>query len=88
MITNFLSFFSELLPWLQVESLESQNIIFVVINKRLFSFAEGSTLRQKCPSPEMIWSVFPHIRIAYGEILRIALFSVWMQENTNQKNSK
>ena len=31
------------------------------------------------------WSVFSRIRTEYGEILRISLRSVQMQENTNQK---
>ena len=31
------------------------------------------------------WSVFFRIRTEYGEILRISPYSVWMRENTDQK---
>ena len=37
---------------------------------------------------ELFWSVFPCIRTEYGEILHISLYSVRMQEITDQNNSK
>ena len=46
------------------------------------------TRREKCPYSEFFWSVFSRIRIEYGEILRISPYSVWMRENTDQKNSE
>ena len=46
------------------------------------------TLRKKCPYAELFWSVFSRIRTEYGEILRISPYSVRMQENTDQNNSK
>ena len=36
----------------------------------------------------LFWSVFSHIRTEYGEILRILLYTVQMQENTDQNNSE
>ena len=35
-----------------------------------------------------LWSVFSRIRAEYGEILHISLYSVLMQENTDQKISE
>ena len=32
--------------------------------------------------------IYPHIRTEYGEILRISPYSVWMQENADQKISE
>ena len=32
------------------------------------------------------WSAFSHIRTEYGEIRSISPYSVWMRENTDQKN--
>ena len=46
------------------------------------------TLREKCPYSEFLWSAFSHIRVEYGETLRISPFSVRMRENTDQKNFK
>ena len=34
------------------------------------------------------WSLFSHIWIEYGEILRISPYSVRMRENTDQTNSE
>ena len=41
----------------------------------------------KCPYPEIFWSSFFRILTEYEEMLRISLYSVWMRENTNHKNS-
>ena len=47
---------------------------------------------EKCPYSELFWSVYFGIRIpnfsifAYGEILNISPYSVWMRENTEQNN--
>ena len=46
------------------------------------------TRREKCPYSEFFWPAFSRIRIEYGEILRISPYSVWMRENTDQKNSE
>ena len=46
------------------------------------------TLREKCPYSQLFWSVFSHIRIKHGEILRISPYSVRMRENTDQNNSE
>ena len=51
-------------------------------------FADSLSLREKCPYSEFFLSVFSHIRTEYGEILLISPYSVQMQENTDQKNSK
>ena len=41
-----------------------------------------------CPYSEVFWSVFSRIRIEYGEIRSICLYSVRMWENADQKNSE
>ena len=46
------------------------------------------TLREKCLYSKFFWSAFSRIRTEYGDILRISPYSVQMQENTDQKNSK
>ena len=46
------------------------------------------TLRKKFPYSELFWSVFSRIRTVYGEIRSISRYSVRMQENTDQNNSK
>ena len=43
-------------------------------------------MRGKSPYSEFFWSVFSRIRTEYGEILRIFPYSVWIRENTDQKN--
>ena len=43
------------------------------------------TLRGKCPYFKFFWSVFSNIRTEYAEIWRIILYSVRLQENTDQK---
>ena len=47
-----------------------------------------NTLREKCPYSEFFCFVFSCIRTEYGEILRIAPYSVLMRENNDQKNSE
>ena len=49
---------------------------------------EKYRLRKKCTYSEFFWSVFSRIRIEYGEILRISSYTVWIRENTDQKNSE
>ena len=53
-------------------------------------YAERKTLkislRKKCRFSELFWSAFSRIRTEYGEILRP--YSVRMQENADQNNSK
>ena len=46
------------------------------------------TLHEKCPHSVLFWSVFSHIRTAYGEIFRISPYSVQIRENTDQNNSE
>ena len=48
----------------------------------------GQLLREKCPYPELFWSVSSLIRAEYGEILYIPSYSVRMRENTDQNNSE
>ena len=36
----------------------------------------------------VFWSVFSHIRTEYGDLLRKSPYSVWIQENVDQKNSE
>ena len=49
----------------------------------IFSYYDQSlTLLIKCPYSEFFWSVFSHIRTGH------APYSVWMRENTDQKNSE
>ena len=43
-------------------------------------------MRGKSPYSEFFWSVFSRIQTEYGEILRIFPYSVWIRENTDQKN--
>ena len=43
-------------------------------------------LREKCPYSEFSWFSISHIQTEYGEILRICPYSVWIRENTDQKN--
>ena len=45
-------------------------------------------LREKCPYSELFWSAFFRFRTEYGEILHISPYSIWIQENTDQNNSK
>ena len=52
---------------------------------RLIYKIVSAALREKRPYSEFLWSVFSHIRTEYGEILRISLYSVRMQENADQK---
>ena len=33
----------------------------------------------------VFWSVFSHIRTEYGDLLRKSQYSVWIQENVDQK---
>ena len=40
------------------------------------------------PYSEFFWSVFSRILTEFGEILHISSYSVQIQENTDQKNSK
>ena len=44
-------------------------------------------LREKCPNAEFFWSAFSRVWTEYGNLLRKSLYSVQMQENTDQKNS-
>ena len=62
-------------------------------SERIFSFnglwwMGVTTLRQKCPYSELFWSVFSRMWTEYGDILRISPYSVQMQENMDQNNSK
>ena len=45
-----------------------------------------STLREKYPYSEFLWSVFYGILTEYGETLRISPYSVRMRKNKDQKN--
>ena len=56
--------------------------------KLYFTKITHSTMREKSPYSEFSWSVFSSIRTEYGEIPRISSYSVQMQENMDQKNSK
>ena len=40
-------------------------------------------LREMCPYSELFWSAFSRIRIEYGEIVCIFLYSVQMRENAD-----
>ena len=41
-----------------------------------------------CPYSELFWSTFSSILTEYGKILRISPYSVRMQKNADQNNSK
>ena len=62
--------------------------VFIVVstwNSQLPLFQQkNKTLREKCPYLEIFWSIFSRIRT----VSRISQYSVWMQENTDQKNSE
>ena len=45
-------------------------------------------LREKCRYSELFWPAFSRIRTKYGEIRSISMYSVRMQENTDQSNSE
>ena len=47
-----------------------------------------TSLREKCPYLELFWSRFSRIWTEHGEVLRIALYSVRIRENGDQKNSE
>ena len=53
----------------------------------LFAEVAKKALREKYPYSEFFLSVFFRIWTEYGEIRGISPYSVWMQENTDQKNS-
>ena len=56
----------------------------------LFIFAfPTSSLREKCPNTiqSFFWSVFSYIRTEYGDLRSKSPYSIWMQENTDKKNS-
>ena len=61
----------------------------IVIFQTLFAlnFSSG-TLLEKWPYSEFFWSVFSRIRTEFGEMLSIFPYSVWIRENTDQKNSQ
>ena len=46
------------------------------------------TLREKCPYSGFFCSVFSCFLTEYGEIRSISLYSVWIRENRDQKNSE
>ena len=50
-------------------------------------FFDRRSLGKKCPYSELFWSVFSCIWTEYLR-LRISLYSVQMQENTDQNNSE
>ena len=45
-------------------------------------------MRKKCPYAEFLWSVFSRFRTGYGDLLCKCSYSVYMQENADQKNSE
>ena len=45
------------------------------------------SLREKCLYSEFFWFIFSRIRTEYREIRSISPYSIWMRENTDQKNS-
>ena len=50
-------------------------------------------LGKLCPSPLQnillfFWFVFSHIWTEYGQIRSVSAYLVWMEENTDQKNSR
>ena len=51
-------------------------------------FFKKLSLRKKCPYSALHCTVFSRIRTEYGEIQSISPHSVWMRENTDQKNSE
>ena len=51
-------------------------------------FAQKGLLHKKCPYSELFWSAFSRIRTEYREKLSISPYSVQMQENADQSNSK
>ena len=54
--------------------------------KKKHPYHQNKILCEKCPYSEFFWSVFSRIRTGYGEIM--SSYSVRMQENTDQENSK
>ena len=59
-----------------------------LVLKLYFTKITHSTMREKSPYSEFFWSVFSSIRTEYGQIPRISSYSVQIQENMDQKNSK
>ena len=74
------------LPWLAVSCL------FILHQQVNVSFRKTWVccllLCKKCPYLHFFWSLFSCIRIEYGEIRSILLYSVRLSENTDQKNSE
>ena len=52
------------------------------------SFSFKVPPRENCPYLELFWFAFSRIRTEYVEIRHISLYSVQMQENVDQNNSK
>ena len=50
--------------------------------------AYNTTLREKSPYLELLWSAFFHIRTEYWEIQSISSYSIRMRENADQNKSE
>ena len=60
--------------------------VFGVILVRIFLYSDW--IRRGIPYPVLFLSAFSCIRTGYGEVLRVSLYSVQMQENADKNNSK
>ena len=63
------------------------NCLFSALSVR-FRESTYTSLREKGPYSEILWSVFSRICTEYGKILCIPPYSVQMLENKNQTNIK
>ena len=85
---NLDAFVVSLLCFEKYNTVELRVLTSSSFSSDIFSFTEGSILREKCPYSEIFWSVFSFVWTGYGEILCISPYSVWPRKNTDQKKSK
>ena len=58
------------------------------MSDKLHKFTLKNTLRKKCPYSQFFCSAFSCIPPKYGKMRSISPYSVWLRENTEQKNSE
>ena len=76
-----------LLPFINWDCFNFIFYIYFIISLCL-QWSHSLTLREKCPYSECFWPVFSCIRTEYRDIRSIFPYSIWIWENTDQKNSR
>ena len=59
--------------------------LFIIRFGHILTNLTDCTLCEKCPNKEFFWSVFSYVRTEHGELRSKSPYSVWTQENTDQK---